>query len=299
MFWLYLTLGAQFFNSLAALLDKVLVSKRFPFAGVLTFWTAVANLFGVFFVFFDFNFQADSFLILISLLSGVSFSIALQFFYTAMKTGEATHIAPLSGGVLPIFSIVFSYFILSERLSSYEWVAVIFLILGALVISFEKSREHNGWHIGMLWAIIAGMFFSLSYVLGRYSFLQDTFSTGFVWARIGSFLAVLPLLFVKNIRQNLFSKAKSNSEKNKSFVLLVINKTSSAVYFVGINYAISLSSATIVNALSGLQYGILFVMVLLSTKFFPRYFKEKFSFSEIILQIIAIILISIGLVLLV
>jgi len=298
MLWFYLVLGAQFFNALAALLDKVLISKRFPLPSVLTFWTALANLFGLIFVFFDFNFHADSLIILFSILSGVSFAVALQFFYTAMKEGEATHIAPLTGGVLPIFSVIFSYYILNENLSNLEWRALIFLILGALIISFEKSRKHNGWHVGMLWAVIAGLFFSLSYVLGRYTFLQDSFSTGFVWARIGCLIATMPFFLSKKFRLALFDRKRGEKEQKKSFILLTINKLSSAIYFVGINYAISLSSATLVNALSGLQYAILFIMVFLFSKFSPKKFHEKFSVFEIIMEFLAIICLSIGLALL-
>ncbi len=295
MLWLYLTLGAQFFNALAALLDKVLVTKRFPSPAVLTFWTAVANLLGLFFIFFDFNFYASGTVIFWAIISGVSFSVALYFFYSAIKKGEATHVAPFVGGLIPLFSILFSYFILQERLSGPEWFGVIFLVIGTFLISFEKSEKYNGWHKGLVWAILASICFSFFYVTGRFSYLQDSFSTGFVWARLGSFLVVLPLFFSEKFRKVLFSREKNKREVRKSFFLLAVNKASSAIYFVAINYAVSLSSATIVNALSGLQYVILFFMVALLTKFSPKRFTEKIYSSEFVLQIISLIFIGVGL----
>ena len=35
------------------------------------------------------------------------------------------------------------------------------LIVASILLSFEKSRKHNGFHIGFVWAMIAGLFFSL------------------------------------------------------------------------------------------------------------------------------------------
>ena len=164
MLWFWIVIVSQFANAGAQLLDKFLLTKKFPRASVLTFWTAVGNLLGVVFVFWNFNFFPGWYLLAISILSGVAFTVALQFFYIAMKSGEASHVAPLVGGAVPIFTFAVSYFWLAERLTSFQMMAVVLLVAGALLISFEKSRQHNGLHIGMLYAVIAGAFFALSYV---------------------------------------------------------------------------------------------------------------------------------------
>lgn len=287
---------AQFCNAGAAILDKFLLTKRFPRPAVLTFWTAVANLFGLFFIFWGFTLYPGARLLILALFSGVAFTIALQFYYVAMKTGEASHIGPLAGGIVPVASIILSYFVLGERLAGNQIMAVALLVIGALLISFEKSRRHSGMHIGMLWAVCAGIFFGLAYVLSRAVYLEETFSTGFVWGRIGCFIAVIPFLFSRAVRRELFAKSGENKEQKKAgLILLGINKTLAALYFVGMNFAISLASATVVNALAGLQYAILFILIFIFSKTLPKFFKEQFTRKEIAQEISAILLIIVGL----
>lgn len=296
MLWFWVVITSQFANAGAQILDKFLLTKNFPRPSVLTFWTAIWNLLGVIFVFWDFVFFPGWYLLVLAILSGITFTLALQFFYMAMKSGEASHIGPLVGGVVPIVSLVISYFWLSERLTVSQLWAVVMLVIGALLISFEKSRKHNGWHIGMLWGVLAGIMFGLSYVLIRGVFLETTFSTGFVWARIGGFLAALPILLMSGARGDIFVKTKKKKENIKSgLIIFGINKSLAAIYFVGMNYAISLASATLVNALAGLQYAVLFILVFVFSKTLPKFFKEEFTKKEIILQCCAILFIIAGL----
>lgn len=296
MLWFWIVFISQFCNAGAQVLDKFLLTKKFPRPAVLTFWTAIANLLGVAFVFADFHFFPGWYLLILSLASGAVFTIALQFFYSALKSGEASHIAPFVGGVVPLASFIVSYFWLGERLASSQIFAVALLAAGAFLISFEKSRKHSGWHIGLVWALLAGVFFALSYVSARAIFLEETFATGFVWARIGAFIAVLPLLFSKTVRHEIFGATEKQKEKNKSgLVILAINKVLAALYFIGMNFALSLASATLVNALAGLQYAILFVLIYFFTKLKPRFFQEQFTKKEIVLELFAILFIIVGL----
>jgi drug/metabolite transporter (DMT)-like permease len=296
MSWLIIVIVAQFAQAGALFLDKFLLSKKFPNPAVLTFWTAVANLSGCIFVFWNFNLWPGSRLFGLAILSGVTFTIALQFLYMGLKKGEATHITPLVGAVVPVVSFVLSYFWFGEILTQNQTIAVILLVIGALIISFETTRKRSGIHIGMLWAVIAGVFFALSYVTVRAVYLEESFSTGFVFARLGSFLAALPLLASPSVFRSIFRRTKKEKKQTEGgFIILGINKGLAALYFLGMNFAISLASATLVNALAGLQFVLLFVVVFVSSKIAPKFFNEYFTKKEIIQQIIAMIFIIGGL----
>ena len=300
MLWFWIVIVSQFANAGAQLLDKLLLTKKFSKPAVLTFYTALWNLFALVFIFFDFNWFPDRNVLIVSLISGVAFTIALQFFYMGMKKGEASHIAPLVGGVVPVVSFIISYFWLDEVLTEMQIWAVVLLVIGTLLISFEKSRRHSGIHIGMLWAVLAGVFFAIAYVLARWAYLQESFSTGFVWARMGSFIAVLPFLLSSSLRRSVFGKNKKSKKKLRSgLAIFAINKSLAAFYFVGMNFAMSLASATLVNALAGLQYGILFFLIYFFSQKKPSFFKEYFTKHEIKHQLAAIMFLIIGLALLV
>jgi len=301
MFWLWIVIISQFFNAGAMFLDKFLLSKRFPRPAVLTFWTAVWNLLGLVFIFWNFDFLPGPKILFCSILSGIFFTLALQFFYMALKRGEATHISPLVGAVVPVGSFVISYFWLGELLNFNQTIAVVCLVFGALVVSFETTESRKGWHIGMLWAVIAGLFFATSYTIMRGVFLETNFSTGFVWARAGAFLAALPFLCSRPVRNSLFKAQKNQSKRQtlSGLVILAINKSLAALYFLGMTFALTMASATLVNSLAGLQYAILFILIFFISKIRPAVLREHFTRSEIIQEIIAIAFIMLGLGLLV
>lgn len=293
--WLPIVIFSQFANAVALFLDKFLLTKKMPRPAVITFWTSVGNLLALVLVFWDFTWFPGWYVLILSLISGALFTIALQFFYLAMKKGEASHVGPLVGAVVPVVTFIISYYWLNERLQVMQLMAIGLLVLGALLLSLETTKKKFGWHIGMLWAVIAGILFATSYVLLRGIYLEVSFSTGFVWSRLGAFFVALPLLLLPGMWQDLFPKNFSGQKQFGSLMILAINKICAALYFLGMNFAISLTSATIVNALAGLQYAILFVLILLVSKFSPRFLREHFTPAEIVRQILALFLLMLGL----
>lgn len=296
MLWFFIAVASQGANAVVQILDKFLLTKKFPRPAVLTFWTAMTSALGVVFALVDFNFFPGWRLLVLTLLSGAAFTVALQFFYMAFKEGEASHISPFVGGLVPVATFGLSWFLLSERLAINQQIAVALLVVGSLIMSFEKSRRHNGWHIGFLWGALAAIFFALSSVLVKIVFLEETFSTGFVWARVGGVLAALPFLLSPAVRAELFiGKKEQKTDLKNGLGLLFLNKGLAALAFVGLNFAISLASATLVNALAGVQFALLFILIFFLSKTHSKFFREQFTTAEIISQSAGLIFIGTGL----
>ncbi|MCX6784818.1 MAG: hypothetical protein NTV81_02690, partial [Candidatus Komeilibacteria bacterium] len=72
-----------------------------------------------------------------------------------------------------------------------------------------------------------------------------------------------------------------------------------AAGFLSINYATSLASVSLVNALQGVQYAILFILAVLASIFYPKILKESIERGTLILKTISIICIGLGLFLLI
>ncbi|MBX4191713.1 MAG: hypothetical protein KW804_02865, partial [Candidatus Doudnabacteria bacterium] len=64
------------------------------------------------------------------------------------------------------------------------------------------------------------------------------------------------------------------------------------------NYAVSLGSVSVVNALQGVQFVFLLILTSLLSIYFPKVLKEKISAEILTLKVTAIALISCGLYLL-
>jgi drug/metabolite transporter (DMT)-like permease len=199
----------------------------------------------------------------------------------------------------PLFVLLLNPFWQKEILSNIDLIAIVVLIIGSLVISFEQSKQHHGWHLGMAWGVLAGLFFALSNLASKYIYDGYGFYSGLVWTRGMLGVCGILLLAAPTVRAVVFKKKKKIKIPMRSGVsrlfLVGTDKILGVVGVVMIQFAIATGSVTIVNALNGLQYAALVVMVALLSKFSPRLFHEDYAPAEIWQEIFAIVLIAVGL----
>ena len=88
-------------------------------------------------------------------------------------------------------------------------------------------------------------------------------------------------------------KIKTSAAK---LTLVMVDKFLAVVSLVLVQYAIFLGSVTVVNALAGVQYAFLLILVGIMSRFFPSRFREEYSKTEVVQEIISVIIIAIGLV---
>lgn len=226
--------------------------------------------------------------------SGIFFAFGLYAMYKGFLESEISHIGPLVGGATPLFVLLLSWIFLNENLTPAQYLASVFLILGAFIIAFEKSQRHHGLHVGMLWGVLSGLLFAISHVASKYAYDNLGFYSGFVLTRSALGLCGLVLLYLPSIRHELFHSGRRVDGKD-NVLLVVVNKILGVVGVVLIQYAIALGSVSVVNALGGLQYAILIVAVFLLSKFAPRIFKEQYTKAELWQEFLAILIIAVGL----
>ena len=170
------------------------------------------------------------------------------------------------------------------------------IILGTVLISLGKTGKSNSRRVYWL-ALFSAFFFGLSYALTKYLFNNLSFVNAFVWLRLTTFVGALFLLLSAQNRHDIFHQDKKIARQ--SGFLFLFGQVAGAASFLLINYAISLASVTLVNALQGLQYAFLLVLVLILFKWRPNLLEEKIKGWVLVQKILAIILIGWGLFLLV
>ncbi|MBI2436992.1 MAG: EamA family transporter [Candidatus Magasanikbacteria bacterium] len=296
--WFPIALAGYFFLALTFILDKIILSKSldkpvvytfystiFMFAALFAWPLGVELLHGIDWVW--------------ALVSGIAFGFALWTLYKAVKSGEASHINPFNGAIVTISTYALSGYLLSEQLSNLQIIGIIVLASASLLLSFEHSKKHRGFHMGFVWAIISGLLFAVSHVSAKYLYDLYPFLTGFVWTRATTGLVGLLVLIFPSVRKAL-RKKKNETEIPKTIakkyvgLIVVATKILGVIAVVLIQYAISIGSVSLVTALSGLQYVCMFLLILFFTKFSPKVFNEYFTQKERALEWVAIFLVCAG-----
>lgn len=295
MYWLSIVIIAYFLNALAAVIDKYLISKRLPQPVVYAFFISILGILSVFLIPFGFKIPSP-FIILLSFIAGGSFTFALFYLFTALKFNDTTKITPFIGGLQPIFILFLSYIFIGERLSAYQFIAFIFLVLGTILITSDIKNKNIFKEKGIISALISSVLFALSYFLSKVVYDNHPFLSAFIWMRFFSFSAALFFLIPKSSRNNIINtlKPREGRREGTSFIF-IFGQICGALSFFFVNYAIKINSVSLTNALQGLQYVFLLIMVIILSKKFPHVLEEKMTSKTLIQKISAILLISLGL----
>lgn len=302
MSWLIAVLVGHLINAVAYIIDKVLLTKSIKEPFAYTFFIGVLGLFVLVLIPFGFEMPARAALLLIDLASGIFFTLALFFFFQALQSSDASRIVPFVGGAIPLFTIIFEALLLGSHFTSVQFFAFAVLIAGTVVIARDdnphavrqksdknKKLERSAWGK----AFAAALFFATAFGFTKIAYNTQPFLSAFIWSRLG---AALPVLILLVIRANRIAVRDAVSIfKEKAGFIFLVGQGLGATGFIFINYAISLTSVSVVNALQGVQYAFLLIIAVIASLKYPNILKESMTRRGLMMKIGAVVLIGVGL----
>ena len=292
LIWLIVVIVAYLFYALVFVIDKYIISRSLPHPVAYSFYVGFLSIFICVLLPFGFHFPNLSQIALV-LMGGIINIAGCVLFYSALSKEEVSRIAPFVGGFVAIFTLILSIAFLGEHFAVKQIFAFICLVLGTLIISFEKKKFFSG---PFVWALVSALFFATFWVITKYIFTGVEFISGIIWVRTGVALASLLLLIPKKNRKIIFKKAEKSKPETRGYFLA--GRAMSVLGAMGIYLAVYLGSVVMTNAFQGLQYVFVFLFAIL---FFKKIhgLREELKKEIIIQKITAITLICIGLFILV
>jgi uncharacterized membrane protein len=297
--WLIVGLCGYAVNSAVNILDKYVLDKAVGKPVIFTFLTCIPAALILFLVPWS-GFLAAQTDYLIAFIAGIAMVLGLWASYIGVQKSEISHVGPLIGATIPVFTFIWGRLFLGEH---YEWIqiaAIALLVLGSFSISREKSQNHSGFHSGLAWGILGGFLWSIFGASSKYLYMHNDFFSGFVWTQGLAGLAALLLILLPAVRNGLKkNKNPAESVRGKKLVLVVVDKVLGVLGITLVQYAVALGSVTLVYALAGVQYAILVLAVAILSKLNSKIYSENYSKGELAQEIFSVILIAGGLALLV
>jgi drug/metabolite transporter (DMT)-like permease len=283
-------------NATAILTDKVNVDVNIKSPAAYTFWIGLAGFATIILIPFGFNIPSPVAL-LYAFLSGATFMVALLFFYKSLHFDESSRVAPIVASVNAIFTLLAGALIFAQFLSRQQNLASAVMIVGLIIIAtVHWSRHKNELH-HLLFMIGAGCFFSLSSLFLKEVFFYTPFINGLIWSKIFSTVTVATFLLSPKIRAEVFaSKVAKHHFVNKTSRLILVGQICGAIGGLLISYAIYLANPAIINAMQGVQYlFILLVVIALSLLKVSVGLDEQNSKKALIQKLIGAFFVALGL----
>ena len=304
MNWLIAAIFAYFLFAFVFLVDKYLLTRAIPNPKVYAFYVGVLGILVLALAPFVNFYVPEKSQIILSLLAGAVFIYGLFWLFKALQLFEASRVAPAVGALTPLFTfgLIYLFTFGQESLSFQELTAFVILVLGSILITFQKEKLTS--LRGLRFCFLAAFLLSLSFVLIKYVYLAQSFWNGFIWRSIGGFLmAICFLFFFPEIKKEVFQMRENPPAggSKKTAAIFLLNQVAGAGGAILQNWAIFLAPLVyvpLINALQGIQYAFLFVLTLFLSFYFPHILKEEISREIVFQKIIAIFLIVGGLALL-
>lgn len=294
MNWLYFAIAAYLLLAVSGVIDKFLVSKVVKRPVAYAFYMGVTGPFSLLLAPFGLRAISGSDFF-VACVAGACFILAMYYYFTAVSKASVSRVLPIFGGLIPVFTLALAYFALHERLTTTQYSAFVLLVIGAVWVAYKRESGARS-RAAFGYAVLAALLMAVSAVLSKYIFDISNFVTGMVWTRMGFLPVALLFLLTAQNRRWIFNAPKEARPKN-IFIYYVSRFSGTIAGFLQ-NYAVSLGSVTVVNALAGTQFAFLLALTTGLSVYFPKVLKEQISARILVQKILAIILISGGLMML-
>jgi len=278
----------QFFAALSVIGDKLLVSDhKLQKPVVYAFYISILSAVVVILLPFGVISMAEPHLLLLSAGVAIAYIVSIVALYSSIKEASVAEVAPIIGGVSALATFGLSHVFFDTTLPHNFILGGLFLIVGMVTIShFHFPRKI------IFYMILSGLGFALSSLLVKEVFNTTDFVNGFFWTRMANVVGALLLLCIPGTVHTIFHAR--HKVKGHTSLLVIGNKAIGAISFIFILYAIKLSDASLVNALSATQYVFLFLLAVIFAERFPAMFKNEMKRKEIAHKIVSTSIIVIG-----
>ena len=291
MDWLIFTFVATVFWAVGVVIDKYIITKHMQDAlsyQLLYTITEAPILLLLLFTSISFTFPWS----LLGIVAGFSLYPGIILYFKAMAIEEASRVISL-WYTSPILVLLLAYVFLEEKLSLLSYFGIVFLVLGAMFISYRKEKGKKAVMSPALGLILAsGVVFAGYEVLTKYVLGAIDYFSYLFWNFIGTAMVGFSLFCFSKIRGKFLTDIK---RVNRTVLFWRILNTSLGLVGTVFYYiAISSGPVSLVSAAGSLEPFFVFAITLMLSLSVPRVLKEETGRRVVMIKALAIVLIVVG-----
>jgi drug/metabolite transporter (DMT)-like permease len=270
--------------------DKVLLQrKEMQDLASYVFWLGAISIFGLLLIPFGFHLPSWKVAVL-AMVAGFCDLLATWFYYAALKAGEASEEVAAMGGFTPVATLLLSISLLEIHFTG-QLTGFALMTAGGFVMFFAEKMPLAR----ILPLVLAAAFlFGLTDVLQKLAFNQVKFVSGYVFFTIGTFAGSMMLLLRPSWRRQIFKDSEKAPPRSKAGYML--NRLIAGVGSFLVVFAISRTSPSMVEAISGVRYVIIFLGAYAITRWRPLWFREDFTRRALLVKVVGTGLVVAGLI---
>jgi uncharacterized membrane protein len=208
-----------------------------------------------------------------------------------LKAGEASEELAAMGGFGPVTTALISIPLLHSAVGG-ELTGFLLMTAGGFIMFFTEKRPLKKMVPKI---VLAAGGFGLMNVLQKIVFNNTNFVSGYVFFTIGTTAGAFAMLVPPSWRKQIFQSSEQAPPRSKFWYMF--NRFLAGVGSFLVVFALSRAAPSLVQAISGVRYVIIFIGAYLITRLKPQWFREDFRRPVLIAKLAATGLVVAGLVL--
>ena len=290
MNWIFLSLLAPLFWASSNFVDKYILDKYtkgifdFVFFSTITSWI----FFVVIFLFV--GIPELSIYSLIPTATGMVLVYSYGFYGKALEQGDTSSLVILFK-LIPVITAILAFAFLGQTLSSNELFGFVIVLVGAMIVSFEKSKGIFIKGFGVI--LIAILMWSVMTLFIDYGLTKMSFWDYFMLDNLGSALAGLTMFIIPSIRRQVIEGIKTAT--TGKYIWFSWNNVLDFFGQMSIKKALAIApSAGLVTVVMQVQSFYAILIGILLTLFIPHIIKEDISTSILIKKLVGAVIMFSG-----
>lgn len=290
MNWVLLSMVAALFWALSNFVDKYVLDKHskgiydFLFFSTITSWFLFAG------IFFFIGMPELTGYSWIPVFTGALLAYSYGFYGKALEQGDTSSLVILFK-LIPVMTVILAFIFLGQALSSNELLGFIVVLIGATIVSLEKSRSFVIKGFGMI--LIAILLWSVMTLFVDYGLTKMSFWDYLLLDTLGSALAGPTLLLIPAMRRQIMDGLRT--AVLAKYVWFNGNNLLDAIGQISIKKALAIApSAGLVTVVMQVQSFYAIVIGILLTIFLPHIIKENISARNVLKKSIGAIIMFSG-----
>lgn len=244
-------------------------------------------------------FHIDTQSALLVIIGGILIIASLPFYFSALLLYDASTVMPFSL-LIPLFSLILSFVVLGERMSTFALIGGVILSFGIFILSRSQDALHSLRYTRKLIVLMsaASLCWALNGSIYKFFTLNHPYWTTQFWQYVGYGIAGT---FIAMIKPQYFKEFINTYKNNKSWII-GLNLTNESLSTLGKLLA-DLASlmaplATVSWVVQGFQPVFVFIISIAISKVAPQLEHENLHKKVLLRKALAISIMLLGLYLL-
>jgi drug/metabolite transporter (DMT)-like permease len=268
------------------IIDSHLLSRRMPSLGAFLLPAGICHLIysSVILALFPFPEGLTAFPLAVAIASAILRAVAITIMLYTMTREEVSQVIPVVY-TYPIFVAIMAVMLLGESLDYLQWLAIVIVAAGAVMVSLRRSPSGNSVWLGKSFGLlfVSSLLMAGADVASKYALNYISFWNMYCL----SVLAMSSLYFVVSVRGSVFHELQSMQRRGRAMALIAFTETLSFIGIVLSFRAIEGGPVSLVSTILSSRPIFVFIYALILSRVFPVFLKWQPTRATLLLRFTA------------